>query len=97
MTAATRNAAGPALNAFALERRGRRHFKNVTEGVDLYALTLAAQGDDARLPVDPVCRMAVDPSRSSELRRHRGVEYRFCSAVCAGVFDNAPDRYTGSA
>jgi adenylate cyclase len=97
MTAATRNAAGPALNAFALERRGRRRFKNVTDQVDLYALTLAAQDEDARLPVDPVCRMAVDPSRSSELRHHRGVEYRFCSAACAGVFDSAPDRYARSA
>jgi class 3 adenylate cyclase/YHS domain-containing protein len=93
MTAATKSAAGSTLDAFALERRGRRQFKNVTERVDLYALTLSDQGDHARLPIDPVCRMTVDPSQPSELRWRDGVEYRFCSTTCADVFDSDPDRY----
>jgi class 3 adenylate cyclase/YHS domain-containing protein len=93
MTAATRESARTTLDAFELEQRGHQTFKNVTAPTELFALTLAAQGDDARLPVDPVCRMAVDPARSSEQRSYQGVDYRFCSAECAEVFASNPDRY----
>ena len=93
MTAATRVRAGAGLDGFQLERRGERRFKNVTEPAELYALTLAAQGSHVQFPVDPVCRMAVDPDRSPERRVHRGAQYHFCSGECAQVFDHNPDRY----
>jgi adenylate cyclase len=93
MTAATRESALAALDAFELERRGHQSFRNVTAPIELFALTLAAQGDDAQLPVDPVCRMAVDPARSFERRRYQGVEHYFCSSECAEVFDLDPNRY----
>ena len=95
MSAATRETALAALDAFELEPRGHQSFRNVTAPTELFALTLAAQGEDARLPVDPVCRMAVDPARSSDRRSYEGVEYLFCSSECAEVFDRHPDRYPG--
>jgi class 3 adenylate cyclase/YHS domain-containing protein len=95
MTAATRDGAIAALAAFELEPRGQQSFRNVTAPTELFALTLAAQGDEARLPVDPVCRMAVDPVRSSARHTYRNVEYHFCSSECAEVFDLHPGRYTG--
>jgi adenylate cyclase len=93
MTAATRDRGLLALDAFELEPRGRLSLRNVTAPIELYAIVLAAQGDDALMPVDPVCRMAVDPARSPEQRSHRDVEYHFCSRECAEVFDHDPDRY----
>jgi YHS domain-containing protein len=93
MTAATRKGAGVALDRYELEVRGAHRFKNVSDAVELYALTLAAQGERSQLPVDPVCRMAVDPDRSGERRTYDDVEYHFCSGECAEVFEHDPARY----
>jgi adenylate cyclase len=79
---ATRAALGPAA---PLEPRGERAFKNLAEPVALYEL-IREQGD-RHLPIDPVCRMAVDPERAVELRTRDGVNYFFCSARCAETFD----------
>jgi adenylate cyclase len=95
MTAATKAAAGQDLDRFELQYRGSRRFKNVSETVELYALTLSAQAAAIGLPVDPICRTAVDPQSSAERRTHGGTEYYFCSAECAKVFDQHPARYTG--
>ena len=95
MTAATKEAVGQDLDGLELRYRGSRRFKNVSEPVELYALTLSAQPAAAGLPVDPVCRMAIDPERSAERRTYRGVEYTFCSAECARVFHQYPARYAG--
>jgi adenylate cyclase len=96
MTEATRAAAGSALSVYELESRGSRRFKNVAEPVALYALTLASQPEVADLPIDPVCRMAVDPNRSAERRMYERIEFLFCSRECAEVFDRHPERYPGA-
>jgi YHS domain-containing protein len=96
MTAATHAAAGDALQLFRLERLPPQAFKNVSEPVQLYALTLAAQRETASLPVDPVCHMAVDPSRATVQRTYEGRELLFCSSGCARVFDRHPDHYAQS-
>ena len=96
MTESTRAAAASELEEFELHTRGAQSFKNVAEPVRLHALVLAEQPDVGDLPVDPVCRMTVDPARSGEHRTHGGVEYHFCSAECAEVFDRHPERYVGS-
>jgi len=93
MTAATRTGAGTGLDGLEIERRGERRFKNVGEPTELYVLRLADQRGYAQLPVDPVCRMAVDPERSRESRTYRGSSYQFCSSECAEVFDHDPARY----
>ncbi|MHB8659390.1 MAG: adenylate/guanylate cyclase domain-containing protein [Solirubrobacteraceae bacterium] len=95
MTAACKALAGDGLDGFELQYRGSRRFKNVSEPVELYALTLSAQAGTAGLPIDPVCRMAIDPHRSPERRSYRNDEYVFCSAECALIFDRHPGRYTG--
>ena len=48
------------------------------------------------LPVDPVCRMVVDPWHGVGRLTHQGVEYCFCSLGCAGAFAQHPSRYTGN-
>jgi len=93
MTEATHSAASGALSEYEIEARPGQTFKNVAEPVTLYALTLASQPDVANLPIDPVCRMAVDPKESPVSRIRDGVEIWFCSPECAVVFDRHPDRY----
>ena len=49
------------------------------------------------LPIDPVCRMAVDPEHCAGQLEHEGLVFHFCSVECAGKFAAAPDRYAGAA
>jgi adenylate cyclase len=68
LTDATRQA----LGALAVRELGPRKFKNVAEPLRVYSLAL--EHDAARLPVDPVCHMAVDPPRAAarqDSRRRR--------------------------
>jgi YHS domain-containing protein len=46
------------------------------------------------LPIDPVCRMAVDPWHGAGRLTHQGVEYCLCSLGCAGLFAQDPHSYT---
>lgn len=89
----TRDAAGGALTKEEVRPRGRRRLKNVTRPVGVYALV--SEADDARhdLPIDPVCRMVVDPAGCDVTRVHRGVQLHFCSESCANAFDRAPHHY----
>ena len=93
MTDVTHAAAADSLSRFELERRPGQSFKNIAEPVTVHAITLASQPDVARLPTDPVCRMAVHPEEALERRTHAGAEILFCSTECAVVFDRDPDRY----
>jgi adenylate cyclase len=74
-----------------LRSHGRRQLKNVRDPVELFSLV--TESDELRLPIDPVCRMAVDPASAPERDMHRGVEYHFCSSPCAQAFRVAPERY----
>jgi adenylate cyclase len=93
MTDATHSAAGAAVLDYEIEVRPSQTFKNVAEPVTLYALALASQPDVADLPMDPVCRMAVEPDKCEARRARDGVEICFCSVECAAVFDRHPERY----
>jgi adenylate cyclase len=95
MTAATRQAAGDALPAGQMRARGPHDFHNISRPVEISALVLDDPGTQ-HLPVDPVCRMAVDPGRSDERAVHRGVEYHFCSPTCRAAFAHDPDRYAAA-
>jgi adenylate cyclase len=96
VTAATRDAAGQ-LAGMELRERGRWTFRNVTEPVPVYAAVRQGTRSSAGLPIDPVCRMAVDPWHSAGRLTHEGVEFCFCSIGCAGAFAQDPGRYTASA
>jgi adenylate cyclase len=93
MTVATREAAAPALADVEVRSEGAQPFKNVGEPVHLFSVSRPG-ASLARLPVDPVCRMAVDPA-SGERLVHDGVEYHFCSEQCRDTFAARPGRYTG--
>jgi adenylate cyclase len=75
-----------------IEERGTRRFKHVVEPIPVFE-ALAAGGRTRRLEIDPVCRMAVDPSRAASSRRRLGLTYYFCSADCREKFDAAPKSY----
>ncbi len=82
------------LGEVELSRRGATELKNVQEPVHLYAAARAGALAGS-LPIDPVCRMAVDRERAAAQMMHAGVEYHFCSLRCAEAFAAAPERYAG--
>lgn len=90
LTAATRGAAGE-VEGLRLVPRGRRKLRNVAEPVELFAAVRTAESSSPGLPIDPICRMAVDPQHSAGVLRHREREYHFCSLECARVFAQDPD------
>jgi adenylate cyclase len=95
LTAATKAAAGE-VQGVELRERGRRAFRNVGEPVEVYVAVRQGARDPSGLPVDPVCRMAVDPWHGAGRLIHEGVEYCFCSLGCAGAFAQHPSAYTAT-
>ncbi len=95
LSAATRDAASSSLPAGQLQSRGRRSLKHVREPVEIFALVPEGLDDRRGLPVDPVCRISVDPVATDERIVWRGIEYHFCSSACADAFRGAPSQYTG--
>lgn len=93
VTDATREAAGGTAAGIGFRPHGRHHLRNVSETV----LVLAAvrQGADLghHYPIDPVCRMAIDPDRAAGVLVHDGHEYHFCSLGCVGAFARGPEDY----
>jgi len=89
----TRSEAGE-VHGIELRERGRQTFKNVSQPLLLFEAVRQGQASTEGLPIDPVCRMAVDPSRRAGVLVHEGVEYSFCSLDCAGRFAAKPAAYT---
>jgi adenylate cyclase len=93
LTATTRDAAGDVAGV-ELRERGRRAFRNVSAPVQVYVAVRQGARSASGLPIDPVCRMAVDPWHGAGRLVHQGVEYCFCSLGCAGTFAQDPTSYT---
>lgn len=74
-------------------RVGLHHGPAVTEPVDLFAALPIGASETGRLPVDPVCRMVVDPDRAAGRLLHDGEAFYFCSLTCAGQFAQQPGRF----
>jgi class 3 adenylate cyclase/YHS domain-containing protein len=92
LTEATRvGAAAP--RGVGIEPRGRRTLRNVSDPVQLHAAFPDAPRSPAGLPIDPVCRMAVDPRHAAGTLHHEGVRYWFCSLDCARTFAGQPDAF----
>jgi adenylate cyclase len=96
LTETTRAAAGD-LDRIDLHERGRHELKNVAEPVLVFAAHPSGERSDAGLPIDPVCRMAVDPERCAGGLEYQGTQYYFCSLDCAGKFAAEPQRFVSSA
>ena len=91
LTDATRAAAGE-LDGIELRHHGLRHFKNVNEPIEVYRA--APKGEVAEgLPIDPVCRMAIDRGQAVGSLSFRGEEYFFCSLECVHAFSRSPEQY----
>lgn len=92
LTQATLDKAG-SLVEIELHERGRRSFKNVGEPLLLYAAVRIGAMSSSGLPIDPVCRMVVDPAHGAGSLVYDGAEYHFCSLTCAHSFAGDPSRY----
>lgn len=95
LTQATKGSAGE-VSHVQFRERGEQRFKNVRAPVHLYAAFPDSERAESGWPIDPVCRMAVDPQRSAGTLIHRGIEHHFCSLGCAGRFAADPDAFAVS-
>ena len=86
----------PDLEGVLFESRGRQTLRNVAEPLEIFAALRSADlGADA-LPVDPVCRMSVDPDRAVGRLEYEGTVYFFCSLPCAAHFARHPERFAAA-
>ena len=76
-----------------LSPRGTRELRNVAEPVELVEATCDFTRTLEGMPIDPVCRMAVDPDHAAGTLEHQGVKYCFCSLDCARRFAERPEQY----
>ena len=86
-------ALAPELEGVFYEPRGRQVLRNVREPVEMFAVVRQSESTKGRLPVDPVCRMAVDPDRAAGRLLYEGTAYFFCTLACAGEFAREPERF----
>jgi adenylate cyclase len=93
LTEKTRDALGDSI---AVRSRGQKRFKNVAQPVPLYELALETKNTPRALPIDPVCRVAIEPDDAHSSHAYRGVTYHFCSEGCQHAFAANPARYTRS-
>lgn len=88
---AVRLAAGE-LPGIALEDLGEQRLRGFAAPVRVWRARRAGV-EQPGWPIDPVCRMAVEPGREAGRLRHGGVEHLFCSLGCAARFAAAPDAF----
>ena len=93
MLTAQTAALAPELEGVFYEPRGREALRNIREPVELFAAVRTGEASESKFPLDPVCRMAVDPDRAAGRLMHEGTAYFFCTLTCAGEFARHPDRY----
>lgn len=75
--------------------RERHELRNVREPVEIFAA--AGLGERRQtLPIDPVCRMAVDPDRATGKLVLDGDVYFFCSLTCVAAFATNPDAFVAT-
>jgi adenylate cyclase len=84
----------PDLEGVFYESRGRQALKNVAEPIEVFAALRIGSSLEGSFPVDPVCRMVVDPDRAAGRLIHDGEAYFFCSLACAGTFAQQPERFS---
>ena len=92
----TTKAAARELGSVHLHERGRHALKNIGEPILLFAAVREGEHDSAGLPIDPVCRMAVDTKHGAGRLSFEGVEFYFCSLECAGTFAADPAKYSSN-
>ena len=86
-------AMAPDLDGVMYESRGCQTLRNVSDPVELVAAFRQGHTSEHRLSIDPVCRMAVDPSHAAGRLVVDDTTYFFCSLTCAGTFARRPERF----
>ena len=94
VTRTTRDAIASRHPELELRSLGTRRLKNVREPVELFAAVTRTDEFVRGYPLDPVCRMGVDPAQSAEREVFRGREYHFCSKACHDAFTANPNDYS---
>lgn len=84
LTAATLDSAQSEGSPANFESVGSRRLKNVPEPVELYSMALEARS--AKLSVDPVCRMMIDPAAAAHSVSTGNETVYFCSLGCATAY-----------
>ena len=95
VTGDLRRAAGE-LEGIEWVAHGEQELRNVAEAVPVFQAT-STEANAQELPLDPVCRMSVDPAHAAGRLAHGGRRYLFCSLACAGKFAADPERYVQAA
>jgi class 3 adenylate cyclase/YHS domain-containing protein len=83
-------ALAPALDGILYQPRGRQTLSDIREPVELFAAISQGQPDHGKLPIDPVCQMAVDPKHSVARLIFEDTAYFFCTLACAAGVRQAP-------
>ncbi len=96
LTGQTREVAR-SLAGVVFTARGGQRFKNVGEPVAIHAAESDDPSSKRGWPIDPACRMAVDPSRRAGVLTHGERSTSFCSMARIRAFAETPDRYTETA
>jgi YHS domain-containing protein len=94
LTEATRQASS-SLHGIEFRNHGAKRFKNVSRPIRVYRAAYEGKESDG-LPIDPVCRMAVDPGHGAGTLTHEGINYHFCSLECVRAFVASPEDFVGS-
>ncbi|MGH9138261.1 MAG: YHS domain-containing protein [Acidimicrobiales bacterium] len=90
ITAALRDAARQVPDV-SFVPAGGRPLKGISGEVELFEVEREAAA--AERPVDPVCRMELDPAAAGARLRWHGTELYFCSDTCLQRFVAAPEQY----
>jgi adenylate cyclase len=93
VTEDTAKAAGE-LEDIELRRVGKRTLRHVSAPVTVLTATRAGERSSESLPIDPVCRMTVEPRHAAGTLTHEGRTHYFCSLACAETFARDPKPYT---
>jgi class 3 adenylate cyclase/YHS domain-containing protein len=88
-------ALAPALDGILYQPRGRQTLRNIREPVELFAAIPQGQPVHGKLPIDPVCKMAVDPEHAVGRLISEETAYFFCTLACAAEFATHPERFSG--
>jgi YHS domain-containing protein len=87
-------ALAPDLGGVLYESHGRKVLRTSVSRPRSSPPFAGASRHRGRLPVDPVCRMAVEPDRAAGRLTDEGTAYFFCTLTCAGEFAREPERFT---
>jgi adenylate cyclase len=93
LTRATLDTA-PDVPGVEFRSRGEVRLRNIAEPVHLYR-ALPAGNTSGKIPIDPVCRMLIDPGHAEGWLIHEGQEYWLCSRRCMAKFAVDPEAVVG--